>query len=194
MPAAKCRYCQMNLLTQNAYKITYKKKNAYFCNEEHCKLFMDDVMRKQEEENSRKLLADAKRKAEREDIEKRKVAKDKAYWLICEIIGRPEIINSILWKEWSIWNKVATNEIIAQYLEKNKTYLIDTVGKLDNVELYRIKYLSAILKNSLGDYTLKKKEVEKPKTQVDNTFYVPTTISGNKSNKRRSLADLEDEF
>ena len=86
---------------------------------------------------------------------------------------------------------MASNEVIGQYLEDNKRYLIDTVSRLDNVEFNRIRYLSTILKNKLGDYKPKAKEVAKPKVQVDETFYVPTII---RSNKRRSLADLEDEI
>lgn len=191
MAGCKCRYCHENLLTQNAYKIIDRKKNAYFCNEEHCKLFLDDVAKKKEEENARKLLADQKREAEREGIEKRKADKDKAYWIICEIIGRKEIINTKLWKEWAIWNKVATNEVIGNYLEENKNYLISVMSQIDNVELYRINYLSAIIKNSLGDYKMKTKAAEKPQTKVDNTFYQPVVTN---NNKRRSLADLEDEF
>lgn len=191
MPRCKCRYCQEPLMTQDAYKITERKKNAYFCNEEHYQLFRDDVMRKKEEEDARKLLADQRREAEREEIEQRKAAKDKVYWLICDIIGRKEIINTRLWKEWAIWNKVATNEVIGNYLEENKNYLMNAISKIDNVELYRINYLSAILKNGLGDYRVKTKIVAKPQVKVDNTFYQPM---GTNNNRRRSLADLEDEF
>lgn len=195
MAGCKCRYCHENLLTQNAYKIIDRKKSAYFCNEEHYKLFLEDAMRKKEEENARKLLADKRReekeKAEREGIEKRKADKDRAYWLICEIIGRKEIINTKLWKEWVIWNKVATNEVLGNYLEENKNYLISVVSKIDNVELYRINYLSAIIKNNLGDYKSRIQAAAKPQIKVDNTFYQPTATN---NNRRRSLADLEDEF
>lgn len=217
MAGCKCRYCHENLLTQNAYKIIDRKKNAYFCNEEHFKLFFDDFLRKKEEENAKRLLAakereereakiaaekaaekaakikarEEKEAAKREAIEKRKADKDKAYWLICDIIGRKEIINTNLWKEWAIWNKVATNEVIGNYLEENKNYLINVVSKIDDVEIYRINYLSAIIKNSLGDYKMKTKAVEKPQVKVDNTFYQPVVTN---NNRRRSLADLEDEF
>lgn len=195
MAGCKCRYCHENLLTQNAYKIIDRKKSAYFCNEEHYKLFLEDATRKKEEENARKLLADKRReekeKAEREGIEKRKADKDRVYWLICEIIGRKEIINTKLWKEWVIWNKVATNEVLGNYLEENKNYLISVVSKIDNVELYRINYLSAIIKNNLGDYKSRTQATAKPQIKVDNTFYQPKVMN---NNRRRSLADLEDEF
>lgn len=202
MAGCKCRYCHASLLTQNAYKVTDRKKNAYFCNEEHFKLFFEDAMRKKEEEAARKLLADKEREereaAERERIEKYKADKDKAYFIICEIIGRKEIINTALWKEWAIWNKVATNEVIGNYLEENKDYLIHTISKIDNVELYRIKYLSAIIKNVLGDYESSSNHKRKMKIQVEETMYASTPASTftpvTRNNKRRSLADLEDEF
>lgn len=201
MPAAKCRYCQANLITGNAYKVIIKKKNAYFCDEEHYALFIakteEEARAKQQakEEARRQALAEKeiKQKEEEEAKRKRQEDKDKAYWLICEIIGRPAIIHGVIWNEWKIWNKVATNEVIAQYLEENRVYLINTISTLEDIESKRILYLSAILKNNLGDYTRKKREVEKPKTQVDNTFYAPTTTNSIKNNKRRSLADLEDE-
>lgn len=202
MAGCKCRYCQEKLLTQNAYKIIDKKKNAYFCNEEHYNMFLADAMRKKEEENAQKLLAAKEREekdaAERERIEKYKADKDRAYYLICEIIGRKEIINTALWKEWAIWNKVASNEVIGDYLEKNKLYLISTISNIEDDEFKRIRYFSAILKNSLGDYNYKPNQAAQPKIHVEETLYTPAPISipavTAHNNKRRSLADLEDEF
>ena len=172
MAKVKCRICGERIDKTIAYAIVTQnkqgeEKRTYFCSEEEY-----------QNEEQRKIKAAAD--------------KDKAYYLICEIIGRKEIINTILWKEWALWNKVASNEKIGQYLEENKVYLIDVIGRLANVELGRIKYLSAILKNNLSDFKPKIKETPKPKIQVDETFYAPT--SNNNNNKRRSLADLEDEF
>jgi YHS domain-containing protein len=199
---AKCRHCQTNLSTQDAYKTMFDKKRAYFCNEEHYNLFLE----KKEKERIEKEFLKQKQKEEREaknkkkqeeaavETEKWKQTKNKAYYLICEIIGREEVINTLLWKEWATWNKVASNEVIGQYLEENKEYLISVIGRLDNIEYNRIKYLSAILKNKLGDYKPKAViiEEEKPKVKVDESFY--ETSSTVRNNKRRSLADLEDEF
>ena len=115
--------------------------------------------------------------------------------MICEIINRKEIINTTLWKQWKIWNQVASDDVIAQYLEENKEYLIYVVSKLDDIESGRILYLSAILKNSLGDFVVKNKinETPQPKIQVEEYIYEPEhTII--RSGKRRSLADLEDEI
>lgn len=170
MANVKCRICGTSIDKTMAYFVVVcdskgKEKRAYYCSQ---KEYADDLARKE------KAAAD----------------KDKAYRLICDIIGRKEIINTALWKEWLQWNKVASNEVIGQYLEENKSYLISVVSRLDNVEFNRIRYLSTILKNKLGDFKAKAKEIPKPKIQVDETFYAPTT----NNNKRRSLADLEDEF
>ena len=173
MPVAKCRICGKNLIPSEAYLVVSldkngNKKKAYFCNAEEYE-------------------ADRARK------EKAAADKDRAYRLICDILGRKEIINTILWKEWVIWNKVASNEKIANYLEENKEYLTSVVARLENIEFKQIKYLSAILKNKLGDYRPKVREVEKPVTKktVDTTFYDISSVV-NKP-KRRALDDLEDE-
>lgn len=164
---AKCRICGEALDTNVAYKVVTNGKNAYYCSKEE---YDTDVKKK----------------------EKASADKDMVYKLICEIINREKIINTALWKEWKIWNSVATDEVIGQYLTDNKVYLVGAVARLDNVEFNRIRYLSAILKNSLGDFKPKVVVVtEKTNVQVDQTFYGSTpTIR----NKRRSLEDLEDDF
>ena len=115
--------------------------------------------------------------------------KDKVYYLICDIIGRKEIINTLLWKEWALWNKVASNEAIGIYLEENKNYLCDVISKIDDNEFSRIKYLSAILKNKLGDYKPKVtvKEVVTPKIHDE---HYETKF---KLKQRRGFEDLEDD-
>lgn len=165
---AKCRICGEALDTKTAYLVVINGKKAYYCNADE---FEAD---------------EAKKKKVVED-------KEKVYRLICNIIGRKEIVNSALWKEKAIWNKVATDEVIAQYLEENKDYLTSMIGRLDDVEYNRIRYLSAILKNKLGDYKPKVvvKETQKQKIVVDTTFYEPIQTN---NNKRRSLADWEDDF
>jgi hypothetical protein len=170
---AKCRICGESLDTKTAYLVitlgkNKKEKKAYYCSQEEY-----------EAEEARKKKAS-------ED-------KDKAYYIICDIIGRKKIINSALWKEWAIWNEVATDEVIGRYLSENKEYLSSVIGRLDDVEYNRIRYLSAILKNKIGDYKPKAvvKEAEKPKTKIEMIFYEPVQTN---NNKRRSLADLEDDF
>jgi len=165
---AKCRICGEPLDTKIAYMVITNGKKAYYCSQEEY---------------------------DADQSKKKKVAedKDKVYRLVCDIIARKEITNTALFAEWKIWNKVADNDKIGQYLYENKEFLYNTIARLEDKEFNRIRYLSAILKNKLGDYkqSVVVSEVEKPKVKVDETFYEVATAT---RNRRRSLADLEDEF
>lgn len=192
MRPCKCRHCQTNTNTDDAYLVMLGKQRAYFCNEEHYNLFIEEKEAIKQKKTEEKEATRQKKKEEHDaTVQKHKEIKNNVYYLICDIIGRKEILNTILWKEWKEWNKVFSNETIASYLEENKAYLTSTISRLEDKEFNRIRYLSAILKNSLEDFKPKEKETEKPKVKVDESFYesIPTT-----QNKRRSLADLEDEF
>ncbi len=175
MASCKCRNCQANLSTKNAYKATINNKSAYFCNEEHyCQFVKDAEMEAKKKEQSKQL-------------------QDKFYNLMCEILGVTGITNTALWKEKTEINKVFSDEIIVSYLDENKSWITTSVSKLSGSIYGKIRYISVILRNKLGDYTpnVVVKETEKPKIVVDNSFYEPMQT---KNNKRRSLADLEDEF
>ena len=129
---AKCRTCGKDLDTTTAFKLIAhdtngKPKTSYYCSREEYEA---------DEEKKRKAAAD----------------KDRAYKLICQIIDREKIINTALWREWKEWNTVADDEVIAQYLDENQDYLVGAISRLEDKEFNRIRYLSAILKNSLGDY------------------------------------------
>ena len=167
---AKCKICGKVLDTSKAFKIEGKPAK-YFCSEEEYKA---------EEERKKKAAED----------------KDRVYRLICDIMGEQEIINSALWKEVQVWRQVADDEKIAKYLEDNKDYLISAIGRIENKIYNRIRYLSAILKNSLGDYRPKlvnePVKVQPKVVTVDETMYdtTPTVIR----KRRRSLDELEDEI
>ena len=175
MAACKCRRCQTNLSTKNAYKATINNKSAYFCNEEHYTEFI------------KAAEADAKKK------EKNKQLQDKFYNLMCEILGVNGITNTALWKEKNEINKVFSDDVIVAYLDENKAWMTTSVSKLSGGLYGKIRYVSVILRNKLDDYKPKVvvMEAEKPKVKVDESFYefVPTN-----HNRRRALAYLEDEF
>ena len=167
MARAKCKICGTQLNTETAYKITDKNgKNKYYC---------------------------SATEYEAEETRKKKAAEDKdlVYRLICDIMSEKEIINTALWKEKTEWNKAFSDEFIAKYLQENKDYLTSAITRLDSSQFAKIRYLSAILKNSLSDFKPKIEEVEKPKVIIDETIYDTPTHS---PNKRRSLEDLEDMF
>lgn len=166
---AKCQICGKQSEVTTMYKRVVGKVNKYYCSQSEFEA---------EEERKRKAAED----------------KDRVYRLICDIMGEQEIINSALFKEWVEWNKVADNVKIAKYLEENKDYLTSAIGRIENKIYNRIRYLSAILKNSLGDYKPKlvnEPEKAQPKVVIDEAIYEAPTRS---LNKRRSLADLEDEL
>lgn len=219
----KCRTCKEIIEVSEAYIVFIGKQKAFYCNEEEYRNDIAEKEQKKvvggsckckicgaklNTENAYLVITESKKvkrliksfycskeeyEKDRAKKDKAKLDKDKAYWLICDILGRKEIINTALWDEWEIWKRVASNEVIGQYLEENKEYLKSVISRLDDVEFNRIRYLSAILKNKLGDYKPKvaAKETEKPKIKVDETLYEITSTT---RNRRRSLADLEDEF
>lgn len=167
MARAKCKICGTQLNTETAYKITDKNgKNKYFC---------------------------SATEFETEEARKKKVAedKDRVYYLICDIMGEKEIINTILFKEWQVWLKVADNEKIGNYLEENKGYLTSVIARLNSSEFAKIRYLSTIIKDKIKGFKPKEEVVEKPKVVVEETIYEAPTHS---LNRRRSLEDLEDMF
>ena len=74
-------------------------------------------------------------------------------------------------------------------MDENREFLCKTISKLEDKEFNRIRYLSAILKNKLGDY--------KPKTEAKPVF-VPKVKEEHyetkfKSKGRTALLDLEDD-
>ena len=161
-----CKICKTKVDRDSCYKRVVNGKNWYCCSRE---------------EYDKHEQAKAKEAAD----------KDKVYKLVCQIIGRDQIINSILWKEKAVWNSVKPDEIIGKYLEENKDYLVSVISRLEDKEFNRIRYLSAIVKNNLGDFKPKVEE-QVIKVSVDETFYdfVPPVST----KRRRSLADLEDDI
>ena len=168
---AKCKICGKVLDTSVAYKVE-GKPNKYYCSEQELR---------DEEERKKRAAED----------------RDKAYTLICRIIGRETIINTALWSEWREWSKVADDAKIGQFLAENAEYLTGVISRLTDAEFPRIRYLSTVLKNRLGDYKPKVQENVKVQSKVqqkvviDDTMYDAPTRN---LNKRRSLADLEDEL
>ena len=61
--------------------------------------------------------------------------------------------------------------------------------RINSTEYARIRYLSAILKNSLKDYVVTVR-AEPEKINVDCEIYEPTVFT---KKKRRGLSELEDE-
>ena len=164
-----CKICKTKVDRDSCYKRVVNGKNCYYCSREEYD--------KHEQEKA-KEIAD----------------KDKVYKLVCQIIGRDQIINSILWKEKAVWNSVKPDEIIGKYLEENKDYLVSVISRLEDKEFNRIRYLSAIVKNNLGDFK-PKVEAERKVVVIDNydhELFVPTMVKQNV--QQQNLADVEDDL
>ena len=158
-----CQICKKKIERDTAYKRVVGKANKYYCSEQEWQI---------EEDKKKKAAEDKKR----------------VYRLICDIMGEKEIINTALWKEKTEWNKVFSDEFIAKYLQENKDYLTSAIARLDSSQFAKIRYLSAILKNSLGDFKPKVIEVEKPKVVVEEHYQTKY-----KSRSRVALEDLEED-
>ena len=159
----KCRYCGERVEKEDAYKDP--NKNSYYCSEEH-------------------YLATMKN---REDLQKEKKI-DPVYEEVADIFGY-RIQNSQLFKEMKLWRSICNDEKILAYLQEHKDYIKSKLEKLNSSEYARIRYVSAILKNSLKDYVATVR-VEPEKINVDCEIYEPTVFA---KKKRRGLSELEDE-
>ncbi len=164
MAKAKCKICGTELDTKTAYKVTDKNgKNKYFCS----------AVEFEEEEDRKKKVAEDK---------------DRVYRLICDIMGVNEVLNTALWKEKLEWNKAFSDEFIAKYLEEKKEYLSSAIARLSGTEYAKIRYISAVLKNSLRDFKPNVEVVEKPKVVVDEHYETKY-----KAKVRRALEDFEED-
>lgn len=159
-----CKCCGNKIERESAYKVMTDKGNKYYCS-----------------------------KAEYEAMQKEKADKDAIYTEIVDIFGY-KIQNSALFKEWKCWNELASNEKILSYIQENKDYIKGSVGKLNSTEYARIRYVSAILKNSLVDYKVEsRKEPEKIEVKNDSFFELFEPIKESKK-MRKSFAELEDDL
>lgn len=160
----KCKCCGNKIERESAYKVITDKGNKYYCN-----------------------------KAEYEAMQKEKADKDAIYAEIVDIFGY-KIQNSALFKEWKCWNELASNEKILSYIQENKDYIKGAVDRINGTEYARVRYVSAILKNSLVDYKVEtREEPEKIEGKNDSFFELFEPIKENKK-MRKSFAELEDDL
>ena len=165
----KCRYCGERVEKEDAYKDP--NKNSYYCSEEHYLATMknrEDLQKEKEEKRQKKI--------------------DPVYEEVADIFGY-RIQNSQLFKEMKLWRSICNDEKILAYLQEHKDYIKSKLEKLNSSEYARIRYVSAILKNSLKDYAATVR-VEPEKINVDCEIYEPTVFA---KKKRRGLSELEDE-
>ena len=171
----KCKYCEKHINTKEAYKITINNKNKYYCTE-NCYICA---------ENER--LNKIKIKAEYDEI----------FDITKDIFGYEFSSYSLLKKEICAWEKLCSRDKIILYLKENKDWLSSVMNKEFNGDFGRVRYFSVVVSSKLHDYKpmvvedVKVQSKVQPRVDIDETVYEAPTRS---LNKRRSLADLEDEI
>lgn len=174
----KCRLCGKKIDKEDAFQAPTGGGRFYFCNEEEAKI--------KEEEKRKKIEEQVKIK---EESKQRRI--DPVYEEVASIFGY-RIQNSTLFKEMKLWRELCDDEKILAYLQENKDYITNAVSRLDSSEFAKIRYFSAILKNSLKDFSVQVRacDVEPVKIEADFEMYEPIVSS---KRKRRGLSDIEDE-
>lgn len=209
-----CRYCKSKIEKKNAFQILGEKHNTYYCNQKcYSNYFaekektkneneavkrareIERLAKKQEreeiqmaKEEEKKAGEEAKKIKEEQKAEKKQRKIDPVYEEVSDIFGY-RTQNSVLFAEMKLWRGICDDAKILAYLQEHKSYIKNKLERLDNNEYSRIKYMSAILKNSLADYN-KTIRVEPEKINVDCEIYEPTVST---KRKRRGLNALEDE-
>lgn len=119
------------------------------------------------------------------DINRLKIIKDKVFSQINEIFGY-KVVNTILFKEVAEIEKIHTYSKINDYLYQNHLYLCSVMQKDFSSEYGRIRYFSAILKNSLTDFTYKEEPIKIIAVDIPKDNYRPKC-------KRKTLEEFERE-
>lgn len=173
-----CRYCKSKIEKKDALQIPGEKYNTYYCNQE--------CYSKANAEKKAKEIERLAKKQEKEENKQKRI--DPVYEEIADIFGY-RIANSALFKEMKLWRGICDDTKILAYLQEYKNYIKNKLEQLDSNEYSQIRYVSAILKNSLADYK-KTERIDPEKINVDCEIYEPKV---SKKKKRRGLNALEDE-
>lgn len=173
-----CKYCKAKVEKADALQVPGEKYNTYYCNQE--------CYDKANTEKKAKEIERLAKKQEKEENKQKRI--DPVYEEVADIFGY-RIANSALFKEMKLWRGICDDSKILAYLQEHKNYIKNKLEQLDSNEYSRIRYVSAILKNSLADYK-KAARVEPEKINVDCEIY-EQSFSTRK--RRRGLNALEDE-
>lgn len=169
-----CRYCKSKIEKKDALQIPGEKYNTYYCNQE--------CYSKANAEKKAKEIERLAKKQEKEENKQKRI--DPVYEEIADIFGY-RIANSALFKEMKLWRGICDDTKILAYLQDNRDRIKSAMERASSSEYARIRYVSAILKNSLADYNVKNIEAEKttPGITVDEDYIMP--INKKKKTERR---------
>ena len=118
-----------------------------------------------------------------------KSPRDIFYDKAMDVFGRTT--NTVFYKEFDEIAKVHGFEKMTAYLEENKGYLEKVMAKDFFNEFGRCRYFSAIFKNNLADYIMKKPEPVKVVSNVDIDF---TGSKYKKKEEKKGMDSLLDEL
>lgn len=153
----KCRICNNKVDRAEAYKVVVNGKNNYYCNEQ-----------------------------EYDDWKSKIEIRDNAYNFIYNIFGH-KVTNTVLYKEVDELGGIYGFNKIFAYLQEKYDYICKVLSKDFNTEYAKIRYFTAILKNSLADFQYEEKTVIKTPAMD----FVKTQFK--RKNKRIPLVEYEDE-
>lgn len=155
---AKCKYCGKPVITTEGYKVVAGGRNTYYCNEQEYKKI---VTLSQVRNN---VLA-----------------------ICAEVLNNPT--DGVISKELNEWLTMADITKISAYLTEYKAYLIEQIDRKTFNSYYgKVRYFSAIVKNSLPVYKMPQPDIEKDLTEICEVK--PYTYS----RKRKSLCELAEEL
>lgn len=203
-----CRYCKSKIEKKDALQIPGEKYNTYYCNQECYSNYFAEKEKTKNENEAVKRAKEIERLAKKQEKERqieeqkaasaaRKAKRDAVYDELCDIFGY-EVQNTVLFTEWILWNKLADDEKILAYLKEHKDYIKGATARASGTEYAKIRYMSAILKNNLKDYSNSRgQRVQLPVVDdampKESSFVLFEPVKGNKK-VRKSFAELEDDL
>ena len=203
-----CRYCKSKIEKKNALQILGEKHNTYYCNQECYSNYFAEKEKTKNENEAVKRAKEIERLAKKQEKERqieeqkavsaaRKAKRDAVYDELCDIFGY-EVQNTVLFTEWILWNKLADDEKILAYLKEHKDYIKGATARASGTEYAKIRYMSAILKNNLKDYSNSRGQraqlpVVDDAMPNESSFVLFEPVKENKK-VRKSFAELEDDL
>ena len=203
-----CRYCKSKIEKKNALQILGEKHNTYYCNQECYSNYFAEKEKTKNENEAVKRAKEIERLAKKQEKERqieeqkaasaaRKAKRDAVYDELCDIFGY-EVQNTVLFTEWILWNKLADDEKILAYLKEHKDYIKGATARASGTEYAKIRYMSAILKNNLKDYSNSRGQraqlpVVDDAMPKESSFVLFEPVKANKK-VRKSFAELEDDL
>ena len=203
-----CRYCKSKIEKKDALQIPGEKYNTYYCNQECYSNYFAEKEKTKNENEAVKRAKEIERLAKKQEKERqieeqkaasaaRKAKRDAVYDELCDIFGY-EVQNTVLFTEWILWNKLADDEKILAYLKEHKDYIKGATARASGTEYAKIRYMSAILKNNLKDYSNSRGQRAQLRVVDDampkeSSFVLFEPVKENKK-VRKSFAELEDDL